>query len=269
VHRESDSAPSESNFDSAGRVTSITQGSSSISFTTDPANRPQTASYYPENIVATYESDSANELTSLSFLNIYGFAPQDTLSITYDSVGRKVSRSGNLATFVPPASVTQTTFDAANRLTSWNNQALAYDGNGNLQSFAGNSYGWNARGQLVSFGSQESLSYDALSRLASTQVGSGESAVTTSFLYDGFNPAYVTQGSTSTQNVLGLGLDEIYGQNQPSMQYAVIRDDANNVAAEASSASVSRIGISNARPVQGCPQPCCALPALYRGCRCT
>jgi starch phosphorylase len=25
-----------------------------------------------------------------------------------------------------------------------------------------------------------------------------------------------------------------------------------------------RIGISNARPVQGCPQPCCALPALYR-----
>ena len=68
------------------------------------------------------------------------------LSYSYDVAGNRKSASGSLASIELPAATTSTaTYDAANRLTSWNSTTLTYDDNGSLTSDGTRTYTWDAR----------------------------------------------------------------------------------------------------------------------------
>jgi RHS repeat-associated protein len=194
-------------YDDAHRLTSITQGTDVVSFTYDDANRRSTLTY-PNGIVTTYGYDDANELTSLTYT--LGETTLGDLTYTYDAAGQRTSVGGSFARTGLPAALTSATYDAANRIDSWDSASFTYDLNGNLTDDGTNTYTWNARGQLagLSGGVSASFAYDGVGRRRGKTIGGS----TTNFVYDGLN--FVQEqasGGTATANLLtGLGIDETF-----------------------------------------------------------
>ena len=154
----------------------------------------------PNGVVRTYSFDAADELRSLNY--DLGATHIGDLAYTYDAAGRRISRSGSMATMPMPPSVASTAYDSANRLTTWGSKTQAFDNNGNLVTSRTITNTWNARNQLTaSTAGSATFAYDALGRRVSKTV----SSATTTTLYDGFNPL-VMGGSTYLE---GEGLDSV------------------------------------------------------------
>jgi RHS repeat-associated protein len=189
-------------YDNANRLTSVAQGTVSVGLQYDSANRAQTVTL-PNGIVQTYGFDAANELTSISYDN--GAIHIGDLAYDYDAGGRRVSQNGSFATLAIPPSVTGTSYNAADQLSSWGGSSSTYDNNGNQTTLGSSVYGWNARNQLVSTSNGNStFSYDALGRRTSTTIG----GVTNTYQYNGLNPVMVN-GSLM---LAGLGLDQNFAR---------------------------------------------------------
>ncbi len=113
--------------------------------------------------------------------------------------GSRVHRAGACATY-----------DAANRITTWDGTSFSYDLNGNLTSDGTTTYTWNARDQLSgpSGGASASFAYDGLGRRRGKTIGGRDNH----FLYDGINLVQeLSGGGTPTANlVAGLGIDETF-----------------------------------------------------------
>ncbi len=142
---------------------------------------------------------------------------------TYDAAGQRTGMGGSLAATDLPADVPTTTYDADNRLTNWNGQALSYDDNGNLQSDGANTYTWNSRDQLVALAGATSASfaYDGLGRRKSKTVN----GVSTAYLYDGMNPIQEQSGATIQANLLaGPGLDQWFARTQGGQTVSYLPD---------------------------------------------
>jgi RHS repeat-associated protein len=194
-------------YDDANRLTSITQGSATVSITYDNANRRSTLTY-PNGIVATFGYDNANHLTSLTYT--LGATTLGDLTYTYDAAGRRTSMAGSWARTGIPAALGSATYDAANRIATWDSSNFTHDLNGNLTSDGTTAYVWNARNQLtgLSGGSSASFAYDAFRR----RRGKTISGTTTNFLYDRSNFVQEqTGGGVPTANLLtGLRVDETF-----------------------------------------------------------
>jgi hypothetical protein len=54
-----------------------------------------------------------------------------TLTYTYDAGGNRTAVGGTFARTGLPQALASATFDAANRIATWDGQALSYDANGN------------------------------------------------------------------------------------------------------------------------------------------
>jgi RHS repeat-associated protein len=189
-------------FDNDNRLTQIAQGTTVLGMGYDTAGR-RTSITLPNGIVAAYTFDNASQLTAISYMN--GATSVGTLGYGYDLAGRRTSITGTLASWTPPNYVPSMTYDGTNRLTNWNGNALSYDNDGNLSSFGSSTYTWNARNQLTATSAGgASFAYDALGRRVSATVN----GVTSSYLYDGLNPAMMS----GNQTIAGAGLDEIYAQ---------------------------------------------------------
>jgi YD repeat-containing protein len=78
-------------YDSAHRLTSMTQGTATVSQTYDNADRRSTLTY-PNGIVATFGYDNANHLTSLTYA--LGQTTLGDLTYTYDATGNRTSLVG-------------------------------------------------------------------------------------------------------------------------------------------------------------------------------
>lgn len=194
-------------YDNANRLTAITQGAAVVSFTYDDADRRATLTY-PNGIVVTSGYDAADRLTSLTYT--LGASMLGTLTYTYDAVGNRTGVGGTWArTGVPPALVSAT-YDAANRILTWNGTAFAYDSNGNLTSDGSKTYTWNTRNQLVglSGGASASFAYDGVGRRRGKTIG----GTTTNFLYDRLTFVQeLSAGGTPTANLLtGMSIDEVF-----------------------------------------------------------
>jgi RHS repeat-associated protein len=190
-------------YDNANRLTSITQGTSVVSFTYDDADRRSTITF-PNGIVGTYGYDNAHQLTSLAYT--LNNNPVGDLTYTYDLAGNRTSVGGSWARTGLPQAAPNATYDAGNRIQTWNGANYSYDANGNLGSDGLTSYLWNARDQMtgLSGGTSASFTYDGSGRRQSKSIGG-----TTSFLYDGSNAVQELSGGAPTANLLtGLGIDE-------------------------------------------------------------
>ncbi|MBI3562424.1 MAG: RHS repeat protein [Gammaproteobacteria bacterium] len=105
------------------------------------------------------------------------------------------------------------TYDANNRLLTYNGYPLTYDANGNLlsrQTAQGPvNYTWNAQNQLTGIrgpNGTASFIYDAFGR----RIGKTVNGLTTAFLYDGDQAIAEWQGpGIGTTYVTGLRIDEV------------------------------------------------------------
>lgn len=213
-------------YDDGNRLTRIDQAAGAsnnntpqaVTFAYDAANR-LTQKTLPNGITANYSYDDAGQLTNITFKKPDASLVGD-LTYTYDAAGRRIGMGGSLANTNLPAPVANVSVDAANRLTAWNSNSLAYDANGNLTGDGNLTYVWNARNQLsqikdTSGNEVARFSYDALGRRQSKIVN----GVAIGYVYDGANVVQVLNGAnvdnSQPGNVLvnyftGLGIDELY-----------------------------------------------------------
>jgi RHS repeat-associated protein len=228
-------------WDDADRLTQIRQAAGSennnveqiIMLKLDDANRRQRLTLANGSTV-DYGYDDGDQLKTLSFKRANGAVIGD-LSYTYDKAGRRTSMGGSLARVnLPALSVTDTNYNAANRLTRWAGKDFSYDFNGNLTADGTSTYQWDERDQLkgVSNGATAlaSFSYDAAGRRSAKTVG----AMTTGFVYDGLNFVQELSRATNTSPVLTNllaspdTLDEIFLREEGSVLQSVLADANNN-----------------------------------------
>ena len=148
------------------------------------------------------------------------------LTYAYDPSGQRISVGGSLARTDLPED-NQSTTDAANRLTGFNNQALTYDANGNLTGDGINTYTWNARNQLIQMTGavNAGFTYDATGRRKSKTVN----GQTTNYLYDGDNILQEQTGTSLKAGYLMGGIDEIFTRQTPSQTYNYLTDALGSV----------------------------------------
>jgi RHS repeat-associated protein len=220
-------------------ATNVTGGQPAINYTYDNANRMTAAGGYlgtvpiaydaanrrigiklTNNIRGCYYYDTANELVNITYMptgtsSCPTSAPTSgylgNLTYTYDGAGRVASRGGSLFISVLPSQVSSATYDADNRLLTWNvpggGTSFTYDHNGNMLTAGSTTYTWDDRNRLARVTGGASFSYDPLGRRIFTTLG----GTTTSYTYFQWNPLMEQQGTTVTGEILaGLGLDERY-----------------------------------------------------------
>jgi len=224
-------------YDNADRLTSVTQGTTSVAIAYDAASR-RTSLTLPSGIIATYTYDDASQLSGITYT--LGASTIGDLSYTYDVAGNRKSASGSLASIELPAATTSTaTYDAANRLTSWNSTTLTYDDSGNLTSDGTRTYTWDARNRLASLSgaATASFTYDALGRRLSRTVSGNQ----LDYAYDGLNPVQERSGGAVVANLLtGLGIDEYYARTDVAGARDFVRDALGSVVALADSSGALR-----------------------------
>ena len=204
----------EYEYDDANRLTKIFQGSVEVAFAYDAADR-RTSVTLPNGITGTYSFDDSDRVRSIVYAN--GATQIGDLVYSYDAIDRQVNISGSLAKLRLPTTVTNATYDSANRLTTWSSSSLTYDANGNLSSLGSATYSWNARRQLVGTSNgSSSFEYDALGRRHSRTVA-GE---TLSYLHDGWDPVVIN--SDFLMN--GGGLDDRFARIGASGTTSFVRD---------------------------------------------
>ncbi|MCH8623142.1 hypothetical protein, partial [Undibacterium sp. TS12] len=86
---------------------------------------------HANGIVQDYSYDDGNQLTGITYKKADNSIIGD-LTYGYDDGGRRTRKGGSLAKTDLPDTVTTTSYDANNRLTTWGSQILSYDKNGNL-----------------------------------------------------------------------------------------------------------------------------------------
>jgi RHS repeat-associated protein len=212
--RQSMTVPGQSQvsygYNNAGQVTSLTQGTATVSLDYFSDGRLQTLTLKPSPTPVTqgYTYDDAGELSSITYTH---GASTDDLSYGYDPSGRRTAVYGTYGrTSLPAATTANAVYDLANRLTSWNGAAVTHDLNGNLTNDGTFAYTYNPRNQLtlVEEGGQTKGSFinDGLGRRVSRTVGT----TTTKPVYDGWNLAQErsSTGSVTADYLTGLGLDQ-------------------------------------------------------------
>ena len=155
-------------------------------------------------------------------------------SNAYDAAGRRVTPGGSFSVVRLPQPASAS-YDANNRLTSWNGTGLTYDTNGNLTNDGSLTYTWNARNQLVALSGavNATFTYDGLGRRIGKTVG----GVPAGYVYDGLNLVQEKNGTSATSTptanfVTGLGLDEtllrMTGSGADATVLGVLADGNNN-----------------------------------------
>jgi RHS repeat-associated protein len=211
-------------YDNASRLTQIAQGTSTMGFSYDTANRRSTLTLSNGvNMSYTYDNDS--RVTGITYK--FNANTLGNLTYSYDSLGRRTQVGGSFAQTGLPGTVASATYDAANELTNWNGTSISYDLNGNMLSDGANAFSWNARNQVATLNSV-SLQYDGFGRRT-------KNLQNTSFLFDGANAVQEVSGTTVTANLLGGGVDEIFTRSDSNGTVVPIIDALGSVLALADS----------------------------------
>jgi len=214
-------------WDAGDRLTQIGQNGNTVGFQYDNANR-RTLLTLPNGVQVQYGYDNASEITGLTYLS--GATSLGTFVYTYDALGRRTSIDGTLAALDLPASVTGSTVDANNRLTTWSGTTPTYDANGNLLSQGVYSYVWDERNRLTQISQNgspiASFQYDAFGR----RIGKTLNGTSTGLLYDGQQVVQELNAGTPTANLLtGLGLDEYFQRIKGGGTSTYLQDALGNV----------------------------------------
>ncbi|HET7494168.1 MAG TPA: RHS repeat-associated core domain-containing protein [Candidatus Limnocylindrales bacterium] len=186
-----------------------------------------------------YTDDEASRLTAIG--DALGATVVGDLSYTYDRAGRRTTAGGSLARVSLPAAVGSTTYNAANQLTKWatNQTKPTYDANGNTLTDGTLSYVWNARDELVTLKTGNtvtaSFAYDGLGRRIAKTV----SGTTTRFAFDRANVVQEQNAAgTPTANLLTGGLDQTFGRTDAAGARTLLTDALGSTVALADAAGV-------------------------------
>jgi YD repeat-containing protein len=185
-------------WDNAGNPRSAVQGSATLTYAYDSAGRLSSTTL-PNGVVVAYTYDGDSRIAAIAYSN--GSGPIGNLTYTYDANGRVVGKGGSLASIVMPQSVGGNTFNAANEMTAFNSEPLAYDPNENLLNDGTNTYTWDARNNLISLAGPvpASFSYDSSGRRVGLTINGG----TTQYLYE--------NGGTLAQEISPAGVHLMSG----------------------------------------------------------
>ena len=127
-------------YDDNGNITGITQGSTSITYEYDTANRLTRENNGLTNETVTYEYDVWGNILNRK---VYAYTVGDLTNVPYTEIEYEYTNSA-----------------WGDQLTSYDNTAITYDGMGNPTSYRGYTFGWRGK-QLVSAGnSTDSLTYE-------------------------------------------------------------------------------------------------------------
>jgi YD repeat-containing protein len=177
-----------SSYDDAGRRTGLT---------------------YPNGVSATYVYDEAGRIESIEYKDA-SLQVIERVGYAYNDAGERISLDRlNIDPLVP--AITNSTYPAlphANRMDTFNGEAVVYDDNGNMTQKGAMTLAWDVRDRLVGLsGSQSaSFSYDAVGRRTEKTV----SGVTTQYLYDGLDIVVEKDGvgAVKAWYVRTLNIDE-------------------------------------------------------------
>ena len=219
-------------YDKANRIRTITYRNKSVLYDYDVAGR-LIKKTLPNGVAQGYNYDEANQLLSIVYKKSDG-TQIDNVSYTYDENSNRITRNRQGA-----GSVTETpftaTYDASNRMLTYNGYPLTYDDNGNLtqrQTPVGTvTYNWDSKNQLISINGPNgtaSFKYDAQGRRIEKTIN----GQTTSFLYDGPQAIAELQGSAigATYHT-GLQIDEVLARYTNTGNRTLLTDALGSVIA--------------------------------------
>jgi YD repeat-containing protein len=212
-------------YDNANRLTTITQGTNTVTIGYDDADR-RTSLTYPNGNKIEYANNAASEVTSLTYKS--GTTTIGDLTYTYDAAGNRIKTGGTFARSNLPPALTTVSYNANNQQTTFGSNTITYDLNGNLATVNDGSvtttYTWNVRNQLTGIsntGFSASFTYDSFGR----RTGKTIQSVTTNYVYDGLNPVQEKNGGTVTANLItGLGIDEFFQRTDGVGSRALLTD---------------------------------------------
>jgi RHS repeat-associated protein len=207
-------------YDAAGRLTTLTQGTSVVTLNYDAADE-RTSATLPNGIAAAYSYDDVSRLTAITYA--LGGATIGDVTYQYDAAGRRTALGGTWARTNLPTAMISATYDQANQTATFRGVSVAHDLNGNVTSDGVSSFTWNARNQLISLSGPTSASfqYDGVGRRRSKTVG----GTTTKFLYDGINLVQELVGTTPTADLLtGADVDEVFVRTDSAGARTILAD---------------------------------------------
>ncbi|MEX1221551.1 MAG: RHS repeat-associated core domain-containing protein, partial [Idiomarina sp.] len=160
---------------------------------------------------STMAYDAPGRVSSFNHVGV------NNASFDYNPASQLISRVVSNADFevqLPSAGTQSYSKNALNQYTQVAGQSISYDSNGNLKSYDGWSYNYNAHNRLTSAtksGKNLALGYDASGRLYSSTYNGTQ----TRFLYDGDElvAEYNSSGTLLRRYVHGVGTDD------PLVQY--------------------------------------------------
>lgn len=110
-------------YDNANRLTTIVQGTSTVTIAYDDADR-RTSVTYPNTNKVEYLYNVASELTTVTYKR--GTTTLGTLLYTYDAAGNRIKTGGTFGrSNIPPALAT-TTYNANNQQTVFGTSTETY-----------------------------------------------------------------------------------------------------------------------------------------------
>ncbi|MFO1451087.1 MAG: RHS repeat-associated core domain-containing protein [Opitutaceae bacterium] len=196
-------------YDLAGRLATVTDWSSRVTRYSWDANGRLTKVERPNGTSQTRAYNAKGLMSALRELGVGGVVIVEW-TYSYDAAGQLIEETRSPAATVPLPPSVRMTFDADNRLASYNGQAVVCDADGNLRRgpLGGGAFGdytINARNQLTG-AANLTYGYDLQNLRTSVTAG----AVSTRFSFDltGPTPRVLTakKDTTTTEYVYGVGL---------------------------------------------------------------
>ncbi|MGC4062293.1 MAG: RHS repeat-associated core domain-containing protein [Aquabacterium sp.] len=212
-------------WDAANRLTQISQAAGAsnnnvaqqVSFVYDNADRLTQVSY-SNGVVTNYTYTDADEVKSIIQANSSAQV-LSSVTYTYDQAGRRVRATGSGANVQTSGSdVLDAVYNANNQLTRWAGQTYAYDANGNMTSNGVSGFQWDERNRLkgMTGATTASFQYDSQGR----RTGKTVAGNTTGFVYDGDNFIQELSGTSNTAavsaNLLTGGVDQLFARSRQS-----------------------------------------------------
>ena len=184
----------------------------------DGGRRERLKSFKGSNLITetAYGFDTANRLLNLKHLNSLN-VELEVLNYLYDANGNRISMNRPTVTLPLPNPVSNTSYNSANQMLSFNDKNITYDNNGNMTSVINTcgttTYTWDVRNRLTGINGFKSdcssltasFKYDALNRRIEKTIN----GVTTQYIHDGVDIIQEKQNGVVTANYIRtLNIDE-------------------------------------------------------------
>lgn len=217
-------------YDKANRIKTIAYRGQTVTYDYDGAGRLQRKTL-PHDVVQQFVYDDAKKVTAIRFEKS-GAVLKD-IRYEHDANGNRTRKTlqGKLLADTPFTA----TYDAANRMLTFNGDPLEYDDNGNLirrRSSAGDTvYTWDAMDRMIEINGPNGsarFSYDAFGR----RIGKTFNGTTIQYLYDGEQSlAEMTGGAISVTYLTGLQIDEMLARYTDAGERVYLTDALGTVLA--------------------------------------